>query len=155
MRKDIVVLGLGNPLMADEGIGVEVLTNLLRMAHEFPAVEFVDAGTAGLSILHKLSDRTKAIIIDCCLMGTEPGTLAVFTPQDVSSVKRLAHFSLHEVDILHVIELARKLGGYPNEILIFGIEPLAIETKTSLSTVLAERLDGYAERVAEQLRRWL
>jgi hydrogenase maturation protease len=155
MHKDIVVLGLGNPLMADEGIGVEIVSRLARMAGKFPSVEFVDAGTAGLSILHKLSGRRKAIIIDCCVMGAVPGTAAAFTPADVASVKKLSHFSLHEVDILHVLELARSLGDCPDEVIIFGIEPVTIEQKESLSTELAERLDSYVAMVFDQLTRWL
>jgi hydrogenase maturation protease len=154
MQKDIVVLGLGNPLMADEGIGVEILLRLSQRAGKFPAVEFVDAGTAGLSLLHKLSCRRKAVLIDCCAMGSSPGSIAMFRPEEVDSVKRLSHFSLHEVDILHVIELARRLGDCPGEILIFGVEPAAIEAKQSLSAVLAERLDSYVELVAGQLRKW-
>jgi hydrogenase maturation protease len=151
MRKDIVVLGLGNPLMADEGVGVEVVSLLSRRAGEFPSVEFIDAGTAGFSLLHKLSGRRKALIIDCCVMGGEPGAIAMFSPDDVKSVKKLLHFSLHEADILQVIDLARRLGECPGEISIFGIEPVSITLKKSLSPVLAERLDSYVEMVAAQL----
>jgi hydrogenase maturation protease len=152
MGKDVVVLGLGNPLMGDEGVGGEVISRLLQRADEFPSVEFIDAGTAGFSILHKLGGRRKAIIIDCCVMGAAPGTMVVFTPDDVKSVKKLSHFSLHEADILQVIDLARRLGECPREILIFGIEPASVMMQKSLSPVLAERLDSYVELVAAELR---
>jgi hydrogenase maturation protease len=152
MLKDTVVLGFGNPLMADEGIGVEVVSLLSRRADEFPSVEFIDAGTAGFSLLHKLSGRRKAIIIDCCVMGAEPGAIRMFTPGDVKSVKQLSHFSLHEADILQVIDLACRLGECPGEILIFGIEPETIKMQKSLSPVLAERLGNYVEMVEAQLR---
>jgi hydrogenase maturation protease len=155
MLKDIVVVGLGNPLMADEGIGVEVLSRLSRMAGQFPSVDFVDAGTAGLSLLHKLSGRRRAILIDCCVMGSSPGSITMFSPDDVRSIKKLSQFSLHEVDILQVIELARRLGDCPEEIIICGIEPAAIEPKQSLSAVLTERLDSYVEMVTGQLSKWL
>jgi hydrogenase maturation protease len=155
MQKDIVVLGLGNPLMADEGIGVEVVLLLSQMAGRFPSVDFIDAGTAGLAIIHKLSGRKKAIIIDCCVMGMPPGSIVAFTPLDVNSIKQLRHFSLHEVDILKVIELARRLGDCPDEVIIFGVEPAAVESKQSLSAVLAERLDSYVTLVEKQLEKWL
>jgi hydrogenase maturation protease len=152
MQKDVVVLGLGNPLMGDEGVGIEVISRLLQRADEFPSAEFIDAGTAGFSLLHKLGGRRKAIIIDCCVMDAVPGTIAVFTPDDVQSIKRLSHFSLHQCDILQVIDLARRLGECPHEILIFGIEPATIRMQKSLSPVMAERLGSYVELIAAQLR---
>jgi hydrogenase maturation protease len=153
MRKDTVVIGLGNPLMGDEGVGPAILNRLSVLAGRFPSLEFVDAGTGGMSLLHTLSSRRKAILVDCCLMSTVPGTIKMFKPEDVCSVKRLSHYSLHDVDILSVIELARWTGDCPGEILIFGIEPAAIEPKESLSPELAERLDNYVSLVIEQLKR--
>lgn len=154
MAKDIVVLGLGNPLMADEGIGIEVVARLQSRAKDFPDVDFIDAGTAGFGLLHRLSGRKRAIMVDCCLMGSAAGTISRFTPDDVNSIKRLSHFSVHEADILQVIELARRLGDCPDEIVIFGIEPQTIEQRTSLSTLLAGRLDFYVQQVVGQLALW-
>jgi len=152
MQKDTVVIGLGNPLMADEGVGIEVLSRLAGRHDEFPDVEFVDGGTGGLSLVHKLSGRKRAFIIDCCLMGLPAGSIRVFTPDDVVSTKKLAHFSLHEADILHVINVARQLDDCPDLITICGIEPATIEQRESLSTVLVERLDVYTEQVISLLR---
>jgi hydrogenase maturation protease len=154
MPKDIAVLGLGNLLMADEGVGIEVVSRLLRRSDEFPDVEFIDAGTAGFGLLHKLSGRRRAIIVDCCRMASPPGTIAMFTPDDVNSIKMLSHFSVHEADILQVIDLARRISDCPENIIIFGIEPQTIELRTSLSGLLAERLDDYAEQIVTQLTRW-
>jgi hydrogenase maturation protease len=154
MAKNIAVLGLGNPLMADEGVGIEVVSRLLSRSSEFPDVDFIDAGTAGFGLLHKLSGRRRVIIIDCCRMASPPGTIATFTPDDVNSVKKLSHFSVHEADILQVIDLARRVGDCPENIVIFGIEPVTVEMRTSLSTLLAERLDDYLEQVVAQLVKW-
>src|SRR4030042_2897768 len=71
MRKPVVVLGLGNPLMGDEGIGVYLVERLMESADEYPSVDFIDAGTGGLSILHHIEDRRKAIIIDCAFMAEQ------------------------------------------------------------------------------------
>jgi hydrogenase maturation protease len=151
MQKTTVVFGLGNPLMGDEGVGVEVLRRLSELSFQYPAAEFLDGGTGGMTLLYKMSGRRKAVFIDCCLMDTPPGAIRMFTPQDVVSLKRLSHFSLHEMDLLALIDLAARLGDGPREILIFGIEPAAIEQKESLSTVLAERLDEYVSVIALQL----
>ena len=154
MAKDIAVLGLGNPLMADEGVGIEVLSRLMQRSDGFPDVDFIDVGTAGFALLHLISGRSKVVIVDCCRMGLAPGSIKTFTPDDVNTVKRLTHFSMHEADILQVIDLARRMEECPEEIIIVGIEPQVIEQTSSLSTVLAERLDEYVQHIVGQLLAW-
>jgi hydrogenase maturation protease len=151
MQKDVVVLGLGNPLMTDEGIGGAVVDRLARRAGEFPNVEFIDAGTAGLAILHKLSGRRKAVIVDCCRMGCRPGTMAMFTPEEVRTAGERDFLSLHGADILRLLSLARSLDGCPSELLIFGIEPAVVAVGEGLSSALSERLEDYVSEVLEHL----
>ena len=151
MTKDTIVLGLGNPLMGDEGIGVKVIEMLQSASGDFPGADFVDAGAGGMSLLHLLAGRKKAIIIDCAIMGEKPGTIKRFTPEEVRTVKKLAHLSLHEVDILKVIELARQLEECPDRITFFGIEPESIEQRMGLSDCLTQRLAEYVEAVMTEL----
>jgi len=152
MRKPIVVLGLGNPLMADEGIGVYLVERLLESADRYPAVDFIDAGTGGFSILYQIEDRRKAIVIDCAFMDEPPGTIRRFTPEQVQSVKVLAHQSLHEADLMQIIALARQLGQAPGEIVIFGIQPERVEPGIGLSRTLMERIDEYISAILQELR---
>ncbi len=151
MRKPVVVLGLGNPLMADEGIGVHLVERLLESADRYPAVDFIDAGTGGLSILYLIEDRRKAIVVDCAFMDEPPGTMRRFTPDQVQSVKELAHQSLHEADLMQIIALARQLGQAPGEIVIFGIQPERIEPGLGLSWMLMERIDAYISAILHEL----
>ena len=151
MQKPVVVLGLGNPLMGDEGVGVRVIDILQSEAQSYPNAEFIDAGTGGLSILHMISGRQKAIIIDCALMGDKPGTVRTFGPDDVNTTKKLAHQSLHEADIIKIIEMAKQLGEGPDEVLFIGIEPESITERLSLSDTLENRTDEYADAVRKAL----
>ena len=151
MKKETVVLGLGNPLMSDEGIGSFLIEKLLTKAHDFPDVEFIDAGTGGMAILHLIEDRKKAILIDCAYMDTKPGTIMKFTPQQVQSVKKLMHYSLHEVDILKVLDIAEKLGNCPSDIVIFGIEPQRVKLSTNLSDKISAKVDHYITAITEEL----
>jgi hydrogenase maturation protease len=151
LRTSTVVLGLGNPLMADEGIGVRLVVRLSRSAAEHPDVEFLDAGTGGLAVLHHIQGRRKAVFIDCAYMGEEPGTIRRFTPEEVRSDKVLAHQSLHEADLLRIIEMARQLGQAPDEVVIFGIQPQRIEPAMELSLVLEDRMDEYLAVLLKEL----
>lgn len=153
MRKSTVVLGLGNPLMADEGIGVCLVRRLSRFAEDYPDVEFLDAGTGGLAVLHHIDGRRKAIFIDCAYMGEEPGAIRRFMPEDVRSTKVLAHQSLHEADLLRIIDMSRQLGQAPEEIVIFGIQPGRIEPATDLSPALAGGIEEYLAAVRLELDR--
>ncbi|MHC4855561.1 MAG: hydrogenase maturation protease [Planctomycetota bacterium] len=154
--KSTIVVGLGNPLMADEGIGVVLVEELSKLAAagKLPAadVEYYDGGCGGMYLLHTIADRKKAILIDCCLMGTEPGTLRRFTPDDVASVKQMAHLSLHEVDILKVIELAKEIGSCPDDIVIFGIEPVAITQQMHLNEPLQSKIPDYISDIGAEIR---
>ncbi len=152
MKKETIVLGLGNPLMGDEGIGIKLIEMLQSASGDFPEADFVDAGTGGMSLLHLIAGRKKAIIIDCAHMGETPGTIKQFTPDQVKTVKQLTHLSLHEVDIIKVIDLARQLGECPEEIVFFGIEPETVTQQMELSDILTSRLSQYIETIKTQLR---
>jgi hydrogenase maturation protease len=151
MAKDTVVLGLGNILMSDEGIGVYIIERLQKQAAKFPSAEFIDAGTGGMNVLHLIANRKKAVIVDCAIMGTKPGTIKRFTPDDVKSVKNISHLSLHDVDILKVLELSKQLGECPCEVIIFGIEPAKIEQGGKTSAALAAKINEYVDTVVKAL----
>ena len=151
MSNKTVVLALGNPLMGDEGVAIEIIKAFSRQTEDHPEVDFIDAGCGGMTLLHYFEERDKAIIIDCAFMQTPPGTIKRFTPDDVTSVKKLSHHSLHEVDILNVIKLAGQLDACPEEIIFFGIEPKSVHQEQSLSELLQSQMPEYIETVKEEL----
>lgn len=152
MPKSIVVLGLGNPLMADEGIGVYLVERLAESAGDHPEVDFLDAGTGGLAVLHCVEGRQKAVFLDCAYMGQEPGSIRRFVPEEVRSTKVLAHRSLHEADLLRIIDMARQLGRAPDEVVIFGIEPERVEPGWGLSPALMNRIGSYLTTIERELK---
>lgn len=150
MKNKTVVLALGNPLMADEGIAIEIINALQENAEQYSDIDFIDAGCGGMTLLHYFEGRDKAIIIDCAFMETEPGTIKRFTPDDITSVKELSHHSLHEVDILNVIKIAEQMGECPEEIIFFGIEPQAVGQQQALTYLLQQKLAEYIETVKQE-----
>jgi len=151
VKKDIVVLGLGNSLMSDEGIGPAVVEWFCEHAEEHPFVDFIDAGTGGMSILHLIANRCKAVFIDCAYMGTKAGTIRKFEPTEVRNIRKLAHQSLHEADIFNIISLSKKLDQQPQTIAIFGIEPESVKPGQSLSKTLAAKMNNYIAAVSQEL----
>ena len=147
-KKDLVVLAVGNPLMSDEGIAIHIIRRFLEHRISYPAVDFVDAGTGGMSILHLIAGRRKAVIIDCAYMGTQAGTIRRFEPDEVVSEKKLTLYSLHETDPLRIIRLSMQLGQCPDKVAIFGIEPEIVEPGLNLSKTLAAKIDDYVELIS-------
>ncbi|MGA2071019.1 MAG: hydrogenase maturation protease [Sedimentisphaerales bacterium] len=150
-KKDTIVIGLGNILMSDESIGIHLIRRLSEYQGKYPCVEFIDAGTGGMNILHLIANRKKAVIIDCVKMGKKPGAIKQFEPADVKTTKKMTHFSLHEADILRIIELSKQLGECPNQIVIFGIEPESLELGQKLSKTLAGKIDTYLAGIRKEL----
>lgn len=150
-KNDVVVIGLGNILMSDEGIGVHIVRRLSSQQGKFPDVNFIDAGSAGMNLLHLIANRKKAIIIDCAKMGEKPGTVRRFTADEVVSIKHLTHFTLHEIDILQVLNLSKQLGECPPEVIFFGIEPETLKLGQNLSKTLAVQIDSHISAVCEEL----
>lgn len=151
-QKKTVVLGLGNPIMSDEGIGPAIVQRFMDRAGDYAHTTFVDVGTGGFSLLYHLEGMDRVVFVDCAKMGEEPGTLRRFTCDEVQTVKRLAHFSLHEGDLLTLIEKAKQLGQCPEEIVIFGIEPVLIDFGLGLTDTLSGRIDDYVARIDEELK---
>jgi hydrogenase maturation protease len=150
-KKNIVVIGLGNVLLSDEGVGVHIIRRLLTHRDKSLPADFIDAGSAGLSLLHLIANRKKAVIIDCAKMGAKPGTIKRFAASDIQSIKKLSHFSLHETDILQVVNLSKQLGECPDEVVFWGIEPESLEPGQELSETLSARIDDYTADIYNEI----
>ena len=152
VKKETIVVGLGNPLMSDEGIGGFLIDRFKKMYNLPQNVNFVDGGTGGLNLLYIIEGYKKAVIIDCAYMGSAAGTIRHFKPEDVQTVKQLSGQSLHEADVLGIIEMAKQLGRCPENIVIFGIEPETIEPGIGLSDTLKAGVDNYLAEIVNELK---
>ena len=152
MKKSTVVLGLGNPLMADEGIGVYLIERLGEQAAGYDDVDFIDAGTGGMSVLHLIDGRAKAVFIDCAFMDEAPGAMRRFAPEEVRSRKVLAHQSLHDADLLHILILAEQFGQCPEQVVIFGIQPEVVESRQEISKALLDKTEDYVREILLEVR---
>lgn len=150
IMKPIAIIGIGNYLMGDEGIGIHAIEYLCTL--EWPEdVELIDAGTPGMSLLHMIEGRKLAIIIDCADFGGAPGEIRIFDPDDLRHDDNPA-VDLHAMDLLGTLELARKVGNCPEHIAIIGIQPKDISMGRELSAEARRALDAIPDEV-DRLRR--
>jgi len=148
------LIGLGNPAMSDDGIGLGVVDYLAERGLLPAGVTPLVLGQDGLALLSYFADSTaRVVIVDCVRMGREPGAWAWFSPEDVESVKPEARASTHEDDVLRVVEMARQMGQALPPIRILGIEPERLGPGFELSEALQARLEEYAAACLEELTR--
>jgi hydrogenase maturation protease len=143
------VVGLGNPFVADEGIGIRLVSELTKR-FDCSALDVFDLGTASFRIVHIIENHKKVIIIDCALMGEKPGTIKRFTYEQAKSVKNLKHHSLHEGDLFEVIAIAAGEDKPLPEIIIYGVEPVTMDLVEGLSPLLEKQLSTYLSTVAQE-----
>jgi len=151
--RPIVLIGLGNSLLGDEGIGVSLVQALSAEFAHHSDVECIDLGIAGMALLHILDGRRKVVLLDCALMGEQPGACRRFTPKDVRDISTSSRCSLHDGNLLDLLALAGEIGGLPPEVVIFGIQPESINASLTLSPTLQHKFDEYMTKVRNEVRR--
>jgi hydrogenase maturation protease len=144
------VIGIGNVLMADDGAGVRVLDLLLPLPKN---VAIIELATGGMSLLHKLEGLDTAIIVDAVDFGGKPGEVRVFRPEEVKSIKTVG-YSLHDLDILKVLELAKQMGTLPKRVFIAAIQPASLEMDEGLSPEVEKALPELARKILSLLVNW-
>jgi hydrogenase maturation protease len=146
-----VVIGLGNPLLSDEGIGIHLIKEL-KERYECRGLPLLELGTSAFSVLHAIAGKKKVVIIDCAFMGEKPGSIARFSKEEVRSLKQISGLSLHEGDLLYTLALSENLGEAPEQIVLFGIEPASIALGGGLSETLLANIDRYLALLATELK---
>lgn len=149
----ILVVGIGNILLKDEGVGVRVVEELASRYALSEEVELLDGGTAGFDLLSSLKGRRKIIIIDALKMDDAPGSVYRCSPSDL--VERTAGYSLHDVGVLGVIRILRILGEQ-SDIEIVGIVPEDVSTmEIALSDSVEPAVGAAAALVVSIIDEWL
>ena len=151
----IKILGAGNYLMADDGVGVHILEKLEQMDRS--DVELVNAGVGGLAILDYMEDADDVIIIDAVRGGGgEPGSIYKFTDKELPPAN-LFMMSLHDLNLVDTLRLGRQIQPelMPNNITIIGIEVERVEgICTDLSPKVQAAIDLVMQLVFEEIERF-
>ena len=147
-----VVLGLGNPLMADDGIGLAALERL-RALHPGMDAELVDGGTWGMSLLPVVEDAEQLILLDAIHLERPPGTVIVLERHQIPRYLS-TRISPHEVALQDVLALAELRGNLPDRTVAMGIQPQRVEMSVGLSSVVAEQIEALVATVFARLAFW-
>lgn len=153
----ILILGLGNILLKDEGVGVRVVGELQKQ--NLPGnVEVIDGGTAGLDILLLHEGLDKLVVIDALRAGGKPGTIyrAQFSGKDrlteVFSREEASKISLHQIGLLDALAVAERMNCAPKEIVIIGVEPGEVDCGLELTDEVKRRIPEIVNAVLKEIK---
>jgi len=120
---NILLLGIGNVLWADEGFGVRVIERLQK-SYRFPdQVNVMDGGTQGVYLIEHVQAADVLIVFDAIDYGLPPGTLKRIENDDVPNFLGAKKMSLHQTGFQEVLAMAQMLGSYPQHLLLIGVQP--------------------------------
>lgn len=148
---NILVLGIGNLVMSDDGVGVRIVQRLQREYYFSGNVQVIDGGTLGLDLLPMLEDKSHLIIIDAVETGEKPGTCITLNDDEIP-VALETKVSPHQMGVKDLLSVSRLLGHIPERMILFGIQPECIELGEHLSPAVAAQVDTLVECVVNQLK---
>lgn len=149
----IVVIGLGNPLMGDDGFGIAAIQQLQSQWHFDPSVTLVDGGTWGLHLLPIIECADHLLLLDAIHAGKVPGTLLMFEDDDVPRCLS-TKLSPHQIDMREILALAQFRGTLPTALVAIGVEPEMVDLRDGLSPVVQAQLDHVVALAVDRLRYW-
>lgn len=149
-RRPVLVLGMGNILLEDEGLGVRAL-EALRDLYDLPGtVELLDGGTTGMGLLDDIAGREHVVVLDAVQTGEPPGTLVALRGDEVPVYfgLRVTPHQLGLADVLATLELS---GDRPAHVTVLGLVPESLEMSLELSPLIRDRLSRLVAAAVKEL----
>jgi hydrogenase maturation protease len=147
----IIVLGVGNILLSDEGVGVRAVE---RLKHDYrlpPTVEVIDGGTSAMEMLDDLAGADHLIIVDAVRSGRAPATMVRIADEDVPVFFK-TKLSPHQIGLSDVLATLELIGERPGRITVIGIEPVALDTAMALTPQVEALLPKVVDQLVKELR---
>jgi hydrogenase maturation protease len=146
----IVVLGIGNILMSDEGVGVRTVEELARRYDLPPEIEVIDGGCSGMEMLDDLARADHVIIADAVEAGVSPGSIVVLRGDEVPAFFT-AKLSPHQVGLCDVLAALKLTDESPESLTLIGVQPVSLDLAMELSPQIAAILPSVVARVVDEL----
>ena len=148
-----LVVGLGNPLMGDDGLGLRALAQL-EERWELPAgIELLDGGTWGMNLLPAIEEAERLLFLDAINGGVNPGAAVLLERGTLPKLFALK-VSPHQIDLREVLALAEWRGTLPDDAAALGLQPSRVELGEGLSPAVEAGLDGLVDLAVQRLRSW-
>ncbi|HEY5618909.1 MAG TPA: HyaD/HybD family hydrogenase maturation endopeptidase [Vicinamibacterales bacterium] len=148
-RTALLVLGLGNVLLEDDGVGAAAVALLLDRYEVPRGVQVLDGGTLGLSLLPYLEAADAVILVDAVRAEGRPGTFVRLTDDEVAPAVA-TRLSPHQVGVADLLDGARWLGRYPRRVVLLGLVPESMDLAVGLSPGVRPALPALVQRIVDE-----
>ena len=153
MQTNVLILGLGNFLLWDDGLGVRAL-ELLQDRYDLPeGIECVDGGVLGLELMAYVEGKTHLLAIDAVQTGQLPGTLVRLEGDEIPRGLTFK-LSMHQVSFEDILALSTLRGAVPPRLVVWGAVPAELKTGVGLTPIVEAQLDNLLEAVVLELEDW-
>jgi hydrogenase maturation protease len=149
----IVVLGLGNILLSDEGVGVHAVHAIKRQYDFHPKINLVDGGTMGLDLLPLFQNGERILIIDAVDFKKSPGYVGVMEGDAIPSALN-AKLSAHHIGLSDLLFTAKLMRTTPPEICLIGIQPKSLQLGLDMTQEIGAQMDSIISLAVQKLARW-
>jgi hydrogenase maturation protease len=150
---NIAILGLGNILLQDEGIGVHIVNKLEQNYTFDPTIKIIDGGTSGLDLLHQFEENDKIIIIDAVDFNQKPGFIQCLANDEISKLFT-EKISSHQSGLKDILGAVKLLQNEPSQLYLIGIQPATVETGLKLSDEISNNINKILNNVFAKLKEW-
>jgi hydrogenase maturation protease len=153
VRNKTCLIGLGNILMRDDGIGVHAVKEIGERFDFTPEIDIVDGGTLGLTLLPVIEGRGRVLFVDAVEAGLGPGTIVVREGEQVPSFMG-SQVSVHQAGLADLVYAARMSGVMPPEVCLVGIQPQVITLGLETTALLKNKKEELIQTVLARLEAW-
>ena len=148
------ILGIGNTLLRDEGIGIHVLKALQAQLPVDDTLSFVDGGTLSFTLAAEIEESDRLIVIDAAQLGEAPGTVRAFIGNEMDGFLGSCKRSVHEVGLLDLFDIARLTQSLPGQRALVGIQPASVDWGEEPTGAVAAAIPVAVQKVCELLELW-
>lgn len=148
---DLLILGIGNLLLQDEGAGVRVIEEFEKIYQKIEGVEILDGGTSGIELLQYIQGKKYLILVDVVNSGNAPGTIIRLEDTEVPAFFQ-KKISPHQLGISDLLASAQLIDKMPDKVVLFGIEPKLIDVGLELSDEVRTKILPLVDTIAAELQ---
>ena len=152
--KKVLVMGIGNTLLQDDGIGVHVTESFKSSREPDPNLDILDGGTIGLSLLPDVEEADAVIIVDASEIGEQPGTVQIFHNEEIDRQLSGKRRSVHEVALYDLFFAAALRGRCPKERVLIAIQPASTEWGLDPTPEVKASIPLACEAISSLTRHW-
>ncbi|WP_297987194.1 HyaD/HybD family hydrogenase maturation endopeptidase [Anoxybacillus sp.] len=152
-NKKITVLGIGNLLYSDEGVGIHILPLLEEKLSSYEDVEVIEGSTDGMRLLGTIEETEYLAIVDAVNAGEEAGTIITLFDDEIPAYFGIK-MSIHQLGFQEVLLAAKLRQTIPKQMVLFGVQPASLALGLDLSPVVQAQLPYVVGRVVRQIEEW-